>query len=116
MFSYSYPTTCNKNLGPEFIVVPIPETYKEIRVPKNLPMKYNEAQLRERFRGFDKNGDGVLSRQELRSAFYSLGSYVPDWRAHRAIRHADINGDGYIDEAELENLVRYAFQLGYTIK
>lgn len=43
---------CNK--------LPIPKTYKEIKVPKNLPaMKYDEAQLRDIFRYHDINGDGA---------------------------------------------------------
>ncbi|KAG6624675.1 hypothetical protein CIPAW_16G044800 [Carya illinoinensis] len=76
---------------------------------------YNEAELRHIFRLSDVNRDGVLSRQELRNAFYSLGSYVSGWRAYWAIFHADADKDGYISEAELDNVVRYAFQFGYTV-
>jgi Ca2+-binding EF-hand superfamily protein len=82
---------------------------------KTVPMPYTEAQLMVIFRRFDTNGDGHLSRQELRNAFCSLGSSAPGWRAFRALCHADRNGDGKISEAELDYLVRYALKHGYTI-
>jgi Ca2+-binding EF-hand superfamily protein len=99
------PTICQKNVANG--------CHKE--KIKTVPMPYTEAQLMGMFRRFDANGDGLLSRQELRNAFSTLGSSAPGWRAFRALCHADKNGDGSISEAELDNLVRYALKHGYTI-
>ncbi|KAG6674699.1 hypothetical protein I3842_15G057200 [Carya illinoinensis] len=82
---------------------------------KKLEVPYTELQLKDIFKSFDKDGDGYLSRKELRNAFSSLGSSAPRWRAFRALWHADSNKDGRISEAELENLVTYALKHGYTI-
>ncbi|KAB1199681.1 putative calcium-binding protein CML10 [Morella rubra] len=82
---------------------------------KTVPLPYTGEQLRGMFKRFDTNGDGQLSRQELRNAFRSLGSAAPGWRAFRALGHADRNGDGQISEAELDNLVGYALKHGYTV-
>lgn len=75
-----------------------------------------ETQLKSIFRRFDIDGDGLLSKQELRNAFYHLGSQLPGWRADRALHHADSNGDGYVNEDELEEVVKYALKQGYKIK
>ncbi|KAG6670783.1 hypothetical protein I3843_Q037800 [Carya illinoinensis] len=73
---------------------------------KKVEVPYTELQLKGIFKSFDKDGDGYLSRKELRNAFSSLGSSAPRWRAFRALWHAD----------KLENLVTYALKHGYTIK
>ncbi|KAF4395655.1 hypothetical protein G4B88_013429 [Cannabis sativa] len=77
---------------------------------------YSETQLKSKFRLSDANGDGRLSKQELRNAFASLGSFAPGWRAFRALRRADKNRDGFIDEEELDKVVKYAAKRGYTIR
>ncbi|OMO74779.1 hypothetical protein COLO4_26499 [Corchorus olitorius] len=61
------------------------------------------------------NGDLRLSRQDVQKAFDYLGSHFPNWRACRAFHHADANGDGYISEGEMDDLVEYVWQCGYTI-
>ncbi|KAE8100659.1 hypothetical protein FH972_018534 [Carpinus fangiana] len=76
----------------------------------------NEEQLREIFRQHDVNRDGLLSKAELKSAFKSLGALIPSLRAFLGLRQADANGDGFIGEEELNGLVKYASQLGYTVK
>ncbi|PON94175.1 Parvalbumin [Trema orientale] len=84
---------------------------------KGVPaVPYSEVQLKGVFKSSDANGDGRLSRQELRNAFASLGSFAPGWRACRALRRADKNRDGFVDEDELDYLVKYAAKRGYTIK
>ncbi|KAJ0085489.1 hypothetical protein Patl1_08979 [Pistacia atlantica] len=37
------------------------------------------------------------------------------WRTWRALCHADENGDGYINEKEFDELVKYAVKCGYAI-
>ena len=83
---------------------------------KVIPMRYTEEQLKNLFKSSDANRDGRLSRQELKNAFASLGSFAPGWRAFRALRRADKNRDGYVDDDELDYVVKYAAKRGYTIK
>ncbi|PPR85514.1 hypothetical protein GOBAR_AA35179 [Gossypium barbadense] len=61
------------------------------------------------------NGDGRLSKQELKSALYYMGSHFPSWRAAQALNRADGNDDGYISEGEMDDLVEYVWQCGYTV-
>ncbi|KAK3231391.1 hypothetical protein Dsin_003272 [Dipteronia sinensis] len=83
---------------------------------KQEPIPYTMEQLRGMFWRYDTNRDGRLSRKELKEAFNCLGSSIPGWRAHRALNRADDNGDGYISEEEVDELVSYAFKLGYVVK
>ncbi|KDP38345.1 hypothetical protein JCGZ_04270 [Jatropha curcas] len=64
----------------------------------------------------DRNRDGILSWQELLEAFKSLGARFPPVQAWLALIYADKNRDGRIDKREAEELVKYAYSLGYTIK
>ncbi|PON42384.1 Parvalbumin [Parasponia andersonii] len=77
---------------------------------------YDDKQLKEMFKRQDANGDGRLSREELKNAFASFGSFAPGWRAFRALRHADKNRNDYVDEDELDYVVKYAAKRGYKIK
>ncbi|KAB2023428.1 hypothetical protein ES319_D06G018900v1 [Gossypium barbadense] len=79
------------------------------------PVPITEAQLKAAFKSFDVNKDGRLSKEELRDAFASLGAYIPRWRATRGLSVADGNGDGYVSDDELDDLVKYAMKYGYTI-
>ncbi|KAK2977563.1 hypothetical protein RJ640_007038 [Escallonia rubra] len=75
-----------------------------------------EDQLKGIFKKHDKNGDGLLSKEELKEAFKYLGALIPGWRAWCGLRYADANGDGCISEGEMNALVQYAANLGYTVK
>ncbi|PKU62138.1 polcalcin Phl p 7-like [Dendrobium catenatum] len=66
-------------------------------------------EFRQWIRRFDVNGDGRISRNELRHAIRSIGVRFSGWRSNRWIRQADANGDGFIDvEGEIDNLLDYA--------
>lgn len=83
---------------------------------KSVSAKLTENQIKETFKKADVNRDGLLSKRELKNAFDSLGSKWPGFRAGRGLSLADANNDGYISEEELKETVKYALQIGYTVK
>ncbi|KAK3231393.1 hypothetical protein Dsin_003274 [Dipteronia sinensis] len=82
---------------------------------KGVPVPCTAEELRVAFWRYDTDRDGQLSRKELKEAFNYLGASIPGWRAHRALNHADKNGDGYISGKEVDELVNYAAKLGYVV-
>ena len=74
-----------------------------------------KAQWEGMLRRYDANGDRRISKKELKEAFKNAGSSMPRWRAFRALRHADKNGDGFIEEAELPGVLEYAAKKGYVL-
>nr|POF25836.1 putative calcium-binding protein cml10 [Quercus suber] len=80
------------------------------------PVPPTEEQLRNIFKKYDTNNDKKLSREELKKAFDYLGSLIPGFRADRGLHHADANKDGYVNEGEMDELVKYAVQVGFTVK
>ncbi|KAF2309833.1 hypothetical protein GH714_005320 [Hevea brasiliensis] len=87
-----------------------------LSVPKSVSGTYTEGQLKAIFKEHDANGDGRLSKEEMKKAFQQLGSRLPGWRVRRALHHADANGDGSISVDELDELVKYVGQFGYSIQ
>ncbi|GMP81027.1 hypothetical protein CsSME_00035879 [Camellia sinensis var. sinensis] len=83
--------------------------------PKGASFRLTEEQLKGILKRYDTNGDGKLSRKELKVAFRSLGFCFSGLRARCAVHHADGNGDGFITEEEMSNLVKYASKWGFTI-
>ncbi|RLM86518.1 putative calcium-binding protein CML44 [Panicum miliaceum] len=59
---------------------------------------------------FDANHDGRISKHELREALrrHGGGRWLAAWRCGRAVHHADTNRNGFVDDAEIENLVAFA--------
>lgn len=76
---------------------------------------WSKVELHQLFKSVDKNGDGKLSKEELKEAFRKLGSRGSSFRAGRALHHADSNGDGLISEEELDDVVNYAVECGYKL-
>ncbi|KDP38354.1 hypothetical protein JCGZ_04279 [Jatropha curcas] len=76
----------------------------------------SEERIREIFLQFAADKNNVLSRKELKNAFKYLGAMFPTFRALLGIYRADANGNRKIDSDELDDLVKYANSLGYTVK
>jgi len=61
-------------------------------------------ELRRVFSTFDKNGDGLISQQEMRESFDKLRLCMSDEELHYTIRTVDVNGDGSVDFDEFVTL------------
>ncbi len=49
---------------------------------------------------FDVNGDGWISRDELRTVMNNLGEKLTDQELDAMIKEADLNGDGRVNYEE----------------
>ncbi|KAK8691981.1 hypothetical protein V6N13_075467 [Hibiscus sabdariffa] len=79
------------------------------RDTKNVPtsLMAERAELLSLFKRCDVNKDGKLSKEEVKAGFQRLQSRFPGFRTHRAFKVADKNGDGFISETELDELVDF---------
>lgn len=59
-----------------------------------------EDELREAFSVFDKDGNGFISPEELKSALLNLGEKLEDHEIKAMIAAADRDGNGQIDYEE----------------
>ncbi|OAY52688.1 calmodulin-like protein 5 [Manihot esculenta] len=94
----------------------IPSNPRRVNSYRSAPAPLTEDQVRQIFMKFDLNGDNVLSREEIRQAFNYLGAMFPAQQARQGIKLADSNGDGVVDMSEMEDLVKYAYNLGYVVR
>ncbi|XP_074585566.1 putative calcium-binding protein CML18 [Curcuma longa] len=65
-------------------------------------------EFKEWLKRFDADKDGRISRQELRRAIRSIDRRFTGWKAARGIRFADTDGDGFIEDDEVDKLVEFA--------
>jgi calcium-binding protein CML len=63
-------------------------------------------ELRRVFSTFDKNGDGLISQQEMRESFDRLRLCMSEEELLHTIGTVDVNGDGYVDFDEFVTLYR----------
>ncbi|KAL5992777.1 hypothetical protein ACLOJK_013696 [Asimina triloba] len=65
---------------------------------------------------FDINGDGRISRDELQKAIHTAGVWFSWLKSAQALKQADANHNGFIEDDEIENLVAFAHKsLGMKI-
>ncbi|KAI3439712.1 uncharacterized protein J3R85_004561 [Psidium guajava] len=65
---------------------------------------------------YDADADGRISKEELQDIIRITGGWFSRWRSRQAVSCVDANGDGFIDDNEISNLLEFAKkQLGVTV-
>lgn len=60
----------------------------------------------------DANGDGIISKSELKATLKRAGALFTNWKANWAMASADVNDNGVIDgDMELKDVIEYAQKL-----
>jgi calmodulin len=57
---------------------------------------------------FDADGNGRICREELEQALRSLNLWFAWWKAREAMRAADVNRNGVVDDDEMARLYAFA--------
>mgnify|MGYP001349885500 FL=1 len=85
-----------------------------------------EETVRQAFNVFDKDGDGLISAEEIRQTMMGLGEEVKmivdkiffflffevsETEVTAMVKEADLNGDGFIDFIEFSKLMKINFGL-----
>ncbi|XVE70053.1 hypothetical protein DITRI_Ditri10aG0040600 [Diplodiscus trichospermus] len=73
----------------------------------------SKQQLRKVFLACDVDDNSVLTKEEIKNAFDRCGALFPGFRAWKALKRVDKNGDGRVSLDELDDLIDYAYQRGY---
>lgn len=64
-----------------------------------------EEELIEAFQVFDREGNGLITAQELRHVMTNLGEKLSAEEADEMIREADVDGDGQINYEEFVKMM-----------
>ncbi|KAI8146169.1 calmodulin-like protein [Fennellomyces sp. T-0311] len=64
-----------------------------------------QAEMREAFSVFDRDGNGLISVSELRKVMDSFGEHLTQMELDQMIREADIDGDGNINYDEFTKML-----------
>ena len=56
-----------------------------------------EIEMRDAFRVFDVNNDGVINAEELRTVFSAMGTRLTDTEVADLVKEADLDGNGLVD-------------------
>ena len=64
-----------------------------------------EEELIEAFKVFDRDGNGLISNQELKHVMISLGEKINEEEVEEMIKEADIDGDGFINYEEFVRMI-----------
>ena len=71
-----------------------------------------EDDISQAFKVFDKDGDGLITAQEIQETMLGLGEAISEAEVKAMVVEADLNGDGFIDYSEFANLMKNNFGLG----
>ncbi len=69
---------------------------------KNIP---EDEELRQAFKVFDADGNGTISKVELKRVMDMLGEKLSDAQIDEMMKEADLNGDGEIDFFEFKKMM-----------
>jgi calmodulin len=72
---------------------------------KNAKPAASEGEIKEAFRVFDKDGNGLVSASELRHVMTNLGEKLTEDEIDEMIREADDDGDGQIKYEEFVKMM-----------
>ncbi|KAE8657095.1 BRI1 kinase inhibitor 1 [Hibiscus syriacus] len=61
-------------------------------------------------KGFDEDNDGRISKDELADAIRVSGGWFANRKSKQGVQSVDANGNGFIDDSEIKNLVQFAEQ------
>lgn len=67
------------------------------------------------FRSYDKDGNGLIDRQELKAVFEEMGKHFSDAELQRMIKLADQDGSGTLDYEEFINKVFWKCGHNYSL-
>ena len=70
---------------PEFIALMTNRGLKDVN---------QEAEMMEAFKVFDRDGNGFISKAELRQIMLTLGEKLTDYEVEDMMKEADVDGDG----------------------
>ncbi|XP_040583260.1 calmodulin-A [Lepeophtheirus salmonis] len=71
---------------------------------KRLARNNFEDEITEAFKVFDKDGNGLISSNELKCVMSNIGEILKDDEVEALIKEADVDGDGSINYAEFFTL------------
>lgn len=76
----------------------------------------NPEEFKKWLKKFDTDEDGRISLDELRAAVKEMGGWFTKWKCRDGIRAADLDGTGFIEDNEINNLKDFALKhLGIRI-
>ncbi|CAG8568768.1 17668_t:CDS:2, partial [Racocetra fulgida] len=65
-----------------------------------------EEEIKEAFKVFDKDGNGLISAAELKTVMSSIGEKLTDEEIDEMIHEADVDGDGQINYEEFVKMMK----------
>ncbi|KDP38365.1 hypothetical protein JCGZ_04290 [Jatropha curcas] len=77
-------------------------------IPDDGEREMTVEQFKRWLKSFDIDTDGRISKEELADAVRVKKGWFARWKGKRGIKSADSNGNGFVDENEINNLIGFA--------